>query len=38
MFYLANNSDETAWQNVIKEYNVTRDNVFQNNLPISKVR
>ena len=31
--YLANNSDEESWENVIKEYNVTGDNVVHYNLP-----
>ena len=31
--YLANNSDEGSWRNVIKEYNVTGDNVVHYNLP-----
>lgn len=31
--YLANNSDEDSWKNVIKEYNVTGDNVVHYNLP-----
>ena len=31
--YLANRSDEGAWKNVIKEYNVTGDNVVHYNLP-----
>lgn len=30
--FLANNSDETAWKNVIKEYDVTGENVFHYNL------
>ena len=32
-FYLANRSDEESWKNVIKEYNVTGDNVVHYNLP-----
>ena len=31
--YLANRSDEESWKNVIKEYNVTGDNVVHYNLP-----
>ena len=31
--YLANRSGETSWKNVIKEYNVTGDNVVHYNLP-----
>ena len=31
--YLANNSSEESWENVIKEYNVTGDNVVHYNLP-----
>ena len=31
--YLANSSDEDSWKNVIKEYNVTGDNVVHYNLP-----
>ena len=31
--YLANNSDEESWKNVIKEYYVTGDNVVHYNLP-----
>lgn len=31
--YLANRSDEESWKNVIKEYNVTGDNVIHYNLP-----
>ena len=31
--YLANSSDEESWKNVIKEYNVTGDNVVHYNLP-----
>ena len=31
--YLANHSDEESWKNVIKEYNVTGDNVVHYNLP-----
>ena len=31
--YLANNSSEGSWKNVIKEYNVTGDNVVHYNLP-----
>ena len=31
--YLANRSDEEGWKNVIKEYNVTGDNVVHYNLP-----
>ena len=31
--YLANRSDEGAWKNVIKEYNVTGENVVHYNLP-----
>ena len=31
--YLANRSDDESWKNVIKEYNVTGDNVYHYNLP-----
>ena len=31
--YLANNSDEESYKNVIKEYNVTGENVVHYNLP-----
>ena len=31
--YLANSSEEESWKNVIKEYNVTGDNVVHYNLP-----
>ena len=31
--YLANNSDEESWKNVIKEYDVTGENVVHYNLP-----
>lgn len=31
--YLANNSQKESWENVIKEYNVTGDNVAHYNLP-----
>ena len=31
--YLANNSDEDSWKNVIKEYNVLGENVVHYNLP-----
>ncbi len=31
--YLANRSDETSWENVIKEYNVNGENVGHVNLP-----
>lgn len=31
--YLANQSEDAAWKNVIKEYNVTGDNVAHYNLP-----
>jgi hypothetical protein len=31
--YLANRSEEGAWKNVIKEYNVLGDNVVHYNLP-----
>ena len=31
--YLANNSPQDSWENVIKEYNVTGDNVAHYNLP-----
>ncbi len=34
--YLANNSNDTGWKNVIKEYNVTGDNVAHYNLPASQ--
>lgn len=36
--YLANNSNDTGWKNVIKEYNVTGDNVAHYNLPASQQR
>ena len=32
-FYLANRSDDESWKNVIKEYEVTGDNVVHYNLP-----
>ena len=31
--YLANRSDDESWKNVIKEYNVTGENVVHYNLP-----
>ena len=31
--YLANRSNDVAWKNVIKEYNVTGENVVHYNLP-----
>ena len=31
--YLANNSDDESWKNVIKEYNLVGDNVVHYNLP-----
>ncbi|MBQ1884777.1 MAG: thioredoxin family protein, partial [Bacteroidales bacterium] len=31
--YLANNSPQDSWENVIKEYNVSGDNVAHYNLP-----
>jgi hypothetical protein len=31
--YLANNSPQESWENVIKEYNVSGDNVAHYNLP-----
>ena len=31
--YLANNSPENTWRNIIEEYNVKGDNVFHYNLP-----
>lgn len=34
--YLANRSNDTSWKNVIKEYNVTGDNVAHYNLPASQ--
>lgn len=34
--YLANNSSDESWKNVIKEYNVTGDNVVHYNLPASQ--
>jgi len=34
--YLANQSPQTAWENVIKEYNVTGDNVAHYNLPVEQ--
>ena len=36
ILYLANNSNDTGWKNVIKEYNVTGDNVAHYNLPASQ--
>lgn len=36
--YLANRSNDTGWKNVIKEYNVTGDNVAHYNLPASQQR
>lgn len=36
--YLANNSPQTAWENVIKEYNVSGDNVAHYNLPSDQQR
>ena len=34
--YLANNSDDESWKNVIKEYNLVGDNVVHYNLPESQ--
>ena len=34
--YLANSSPEESWKNVIKEYNVTGDNVVHFNLPAAQ--
>ena len=34
--YLANQSEEAAWRNVIKEYNVVGDNVVHYNLPVDQ--
>lgn len=34
--YLANRSNDTGWKNIIKEYNVTGDNVAHYNLPASQ--
>ena len=34
--YLANNSPQTAWENVIKEYNVSGPNVAHYNLPANQ--
>ena len=34
--YLANQSPQTAWENVIKEYNVSGDNVAHYNLPLEQ--
>jgi hypothetical protein len=34
--YLANGSPEESWKNVIKEYNVTGDNVVHFNLPAAQ--
>lgn len=34
--YLANRSNDTGWKNIIKEYNVTGDNVAHYNLPTSQ--
>ena len=34
--YLANNSPQTAWENVIKEYNVSGSNVAHYNLPVGQ--
>lgn len=31
--YLANNSSDESWKNVIKQYDVTGDNVVHYNLP-----
>lgn len=31
--YLANNSPESSWRNIIEQYNVTGDNCFHYNLP-----
>ena len=31
--YLANRSEEESWKNIIKEYNVTGDNIVHYNLP-----
>ena len=37
-FYLANRSDDESWKNVIKEYNVTGENVVHYNLPEEQQR
>ena len=34
--YLANRSDDTSWKNVIKEYNVSGENVGHVNLPVEQ--
>lgn len=34
--YLANNSPKKSWENVIKEYNITGDNVIHYNLPTNQ--
>lgn len=34
--YLANQSEDAAWKNVIKEYNVTGENVAHYNLPLEQ--
>ena len=34
--YMANRSDETSWKNVIKEYNVSGENVGHVNLPVEQ--
>jgi hypothetical protein len=36
--YLANRSDDESWKNVIKEYNVTGENVVHYNLPEEQQR
>ena len=36
--YLANNSPQDSWENVIKEYNVSGDNVAHYNLPAEQQR
>jgi hypothetical protein len=33
---MANRSDETSWKNVIKEYNVSGENVGHVNLPVEQ--
>ena len=36
--YLANNSSDAAWKNVIKEYDLTGDNIVHYNLPADQQR
>lgn len=33
IFYLANNSPEASWRNIIEQYNVKGENCFRYNLP-----